>query len=281
MSDGASESTTRFFPYGATCPACHYDLSHATATQCPECGTVLTERMATGRVRAINDDEREFGPSAIRSIGRWELLRGTHTQVWQRYSVLLLVALGPPVLYGLWQFARAEHQGLVGGFLLGGLLPGALFSYGALLLVYMLLMAWTALGVKRRARDLHRRLGADLAAGRVEEWWAEASPRLTIEGAEPIGTYLRMADGTIFGVRNDARHWVGEECGGRIRLARLPTSGIAVGLRSEGPPVTHVRRADADNLRPKRSDIAWITPVVFFENESRAFGGSAAFAGGR
>lgn len=278
MSDAVAEATPRFFQHGFACPGCRYDLSHAKANQCPECGMVLTEQMAIGRVREMTEAEADFGRAAIGRIGRGDLLLAVHGEVWRRYSVLVLVALAPALVYGLIRWGQVESDGFLDGFLVSGFLVGAAFSYGALLLVYALLMAWTVVGFNRTADGLRDRRDHDIARGVVEEWWLEASHRLTLDTGGPMRTYLRMTHGGVCGVRRDAEAWLAQGEGVRVRLAILPSCRVVVGLHGEGPEVRKIERSAADGISPRRNSTVWCTPVVFFKNEAEALRGVNPFA---
>lgn len=266
-------ATPRFFQYGFACPGCRYDLSHASTTQCPECGTVLTEQMAVGHVREISEGESAFAHDAIGRISRSDLLAAVHAEVWRRYSVLVLVALAPALIYGLIRWGQDERSGFLEGFLIGGAV-----AYGTLLFVYGLLMAWTVFGFNRSAQALRDRRDHDLARGVVEEWWLEFSHRLTLENDGPMRTYLRMAQGGVCGVRRDAEPWLAGHTGVHMRIAILPSSRVVVGLTSEGPGVQLVERSLAEGIKPRRSSIVWSTPIVFLKNEAEALHGDRPFA---
>ncbi len=274
MSQTSPEATPRFFQYGFACPGCQYDLSHASSTQCPECGTVLTEQMAIGRVRAMSEDETSFARGAIGRIGRADLLAAVHAEVWRRYSVLVLVALAPALVYGLIRWGQVERDGFVDGFVVGGAV-----SYGTLALVYALLMVWTVVGFNRTADNLRDRRDHDLARGVVEEWWLEASHRLTLATDGPMRTYLRMTHGGVCGVRRDAEAWLAENDGVHMRLAILPSSRVVVGLRSEGTAVRNIERSATEGIAPRRNSTVWCTPIVFFKNEAEALRGANPFVG--
>jgi hypothetical protein len=279
VSDAVDEATPRFFQHGFACPGCRYDLSHAKANQCPECGMVLTEQMAIGRVRELSSAEADFGRAAIGRIGRGDLLVAVHAEVWRRYSVLVLVALAPALVYGLLRWSRVESDGFVDGFLVSGFLVGAAVSYGALLLVYGLLMAWTVVGFNRTAAGLRARRDHDVARGVAEEWWLEASHRLTLGTEGPMRTFLRMTHGGVCGVRRDAEAWLASGLGVRVRLAILPTSRVVVGLHSDGPAVRSVEHPSGKGIGPRRNSTVWCTPVVFFKSEAEALRGANPFVG--
>lgn len=250
-------------------------MSRATVTQCPECGTVLTESSAIGRIREITDSERAFGETTIRGFSRRDLMIATLKHVWYHFSVLVVLAGVPALIYAMVQMGH-YNKSFVRQFL-----HAAAWCYSGLLLIYAGILVRTFINASRRVRRLGHIRDADLEAGIVEEWWMEATHLLTLDGGTPIRHYLRCVDGRVVGVRDDASSWIVPEMGGQLRLAVLPQSRIAVGMWAEGPPLISVLRSSNDGIVPRGSDVIWCTPIAHFENESQALRGPSPFAGSR
>jgi hypothetical protein len=236
------DGPTRFFPRGAVCARCGYDLRGSEPGTCPECGEVTTDLAADGRVRPLTDEEREivdrWAAEAPRRPRPADFLNLRDAGLLPLLIVLLVVVL---VVFPLFRSVDSPR----------GVVPALL--YGVVRLLALLgVMALAHVGLtfrkfRTRGRQREAALRQDLEGGVVDEHLFPVSHAMRVSGPEEPHLLLKIPNG-VLGLTPRAQRLVRPEVsksvGERCRIAVLPASGVPVGIVFEGRAVPIAERPD-------------------------------------